>query len=918
MTLESSVKRDNVRDDSLLPINLRCEFAQNPLGIDRARPGLSWGLHSPLRNPSQSAYQIFVASTDELLSENNSDLWDSGRVTTNQTLDIPYQGRPLQSSERVYWKVRAWDRDGKVSPWSQTASWEMGLLSSADWEATWINDGKPNPTNDEDFYREDPAPMFRREFVVRTDLLRARLHISGLGYYEASLNGNRVGDHVLDPGWTRYSSRVLYSTYDVTQAVRPGVNCLGVMLGRGWYNPLPLRMWGHLNLREHVPVGRPRFIARLELTFADGSQQVITSDPDWKVGRGPIRFDSIYLGEVYDARLEVPGWDGAGFDDSAWSRAGLAGEVVGEMRSQSQPPIRVIGKLHPVSLTEPSPGVFIFDMGQNFTGWVNLKVSAPAGTKIVLRYGELLHPDGTLNPMTSVAGQIKGTRTSKDGHIENIGGPGAPLTAWQTDTYIARGGGVESYTPRFTFHAFRYVEVTGLPGQPTLEMLTGLRLSSDVQRVGSFSCSDEQFNRIQTMCDQTFLSNLMSVQSDCPHRERFGYGGDLAVTSEALMMNYDMTGFYSKSVCDLTDSVHPDGRFTDTAPYVGLQYCGIGWAMAHPLVLSQLRAYYGCAAIVGEQYEPAKRWLDTEAADNPGLIVQKGLSDHEAPAPGASGMLVTPLFATSARLIGELAAALDRDADAQRYQQLAREIQSAWVAQFLEPSTGKVGTGTQAAQAFALYLDMVPASHRPAVLKCLVDQLRDKPDGPSMTTGIFGTKFLIDVLSREGHAELAAELVAGKTFPGWGHMLENGATTLWEHWEYSDNTYSHNHPMFGSVSQWFYQWLGGIQPAPETVGFAHVVIRPQVPKLLNWVNCRYESVRGPIISRWRRSDDGLELAVTIPANTSATIYVPACEGATVRESGQPVDQANGVTLIGRDERAVVCRVGGGEYTFAVC
>ncbi|CAG1770626.1 hypothetical protein BAC2_01183, partial [uncultured bacterium] len=355
---------------------------------------------------------------------------------------------------------------------------------------------------------------------------------------EASLNGARVGDHVLDPGWTAYGRRVLYSTYDVTDDIRAGTNCLGVTLGNGWYNPLPIRLWGHLNLREHLSIGRPCFIARLSLEYADGTTDAIVSDQSWKHAEGPIRFNSIYLGEIYDARHEIPGWNTGGFDDSAWHGPAIAQEPAGALHAPSQPPIRITERIPAVRVTEPKPGVFIHDLGQNFSGWAALRIngpSLPAGTTITLRYGELLNADGMLNPMTSVAGQIKGTRKNARGVEESVGGPGAPPIAWQRDVYITRGtldssdSVIESYTPSFTFHAFRYVEITGLPEGAAADhiTITGLRLNSDVADAGSFSCSNELLNQIQQMCRRTFLANIFSVQSDCPHRERFGYGGDI-------------------------------------------------------------------------------------------------------------------------------------------------------------------------------------------------------------------------------------------------------------------------------------------------------------------------------------------------------------------------------------------------------
>ena len=895
--------------------NLRCEYRVNPLGIDAAQPRISWMMTGgQVRGLRQTAYQVLVASSGKLLESDQGDLWDSGKVVSSQSLQIEYNGKPLASQQGYHWKVRVWDADGKASAWSRPATWEMGLLAAQDWQAMWLNDGKPQPTKTEDYYLEDPAPLFRKKFDLPKKVTRARLYISGLGYFQASLNGSVIGDHVLEPGWTGYSKRILYTTRDVTDQLRQGENCLGVTLGNGWYNPLPMKLWGNLNLRDYLAIGRPRFIARLLVEFADGSQQVIVSDRSWKTGEGPIRANNIYLGETYDARKEVPGWDRPEFVDSAWRQPAEAAEPVGVLQAEEQPAIKVTRTLKAVKISEPAAGLYIFDMGQNFSGWAQLRVNAPAGTKITLRYGELLQKDGSLNPMTSVAGQIKGSQKNAEGVMESIGGPGAPPIAWQGDTYIAKGGGVETYTPRFTFHAFRYVEVAGLIEKPTLEMITGQRLNSDVQRSGSFTCSSELFNRIQEMCDWTFLSNIFSVQSDCPHRERFGYGGDVAATSEAFMMNYDMASFYAKTVRDWADSVDKDNSFADTAPAVGVKYCGLAWGMAHPLVQRQLYQYYGERRLLAEQYEITKRWLDSETAKNPSFIVADGLSDHESLEDRPPPVFVTPLFAATARTVAELASILGHPADAEKYQSLAAEIQKAWLKQFLDPATGQVGAGTQASQSFALYLNLVPADQRQAVLQVLLKNLASSPE-PHLTTGIFGTKFILDALSRENQSDVASAIVSQKSSPGWAAMLEQGATTLWEHWEGSDNTYSHNHPMFGSVSQWFYQWLGGIQPAPNAIGFDQIIIRPQTTKGLDWVRSHYDSIRGRIVSNWKRDGNRLTMEVTIPANTTALIYVPAKDVTGVTESGKPIPEAKGVKFLRMERTTAVFEVGSGSYQF---
>lgn len=894
----------------LSPLNLRCEYTRAPLAVHSPHPRLSWVLESGGRNQVQTAYRILVAGSLRSLDKGKGNLWDSGRTESRETLNIPYGGAALQSGQACFWKVMVWDKNGHPSQWSRTARWEMGLLRPSDWDAAWIGDGKPQPQKDEDFYTEDPAPLFRTEFGLRKKIASARLYITGLGYYEARINGRRVGESVLDPGWTNFRKRVLYSAYDVTALLRKGQNCLGVMLGNGWFNPLPLRMWGRLNLREALPVGRPRFIARLNIRFRDGSETAVRSGPSWKVADGPIRRNNIYLGEVYDARREIAGWDKPGLDEAGWRPASVVKGPGGRLEGQAQPPIKITAEIKPAALLEPRPGVYIFDMGQNFAGWVRFKIRAPAGTKVLLRYGELLNDDGTLNPLTSVCGQIKGLR--KDG--TPVGGPGAPEIADQRDTYIAAGGKGEAYVPAFTFHGFRYVEVTGLPARPRMGDMTGLRLNAAVEEAGAFECSDPLFNSIQDMVRRTFLSNLFSVQSDCPQRERFGYGGDIGATSEAAMMNFDMASFYAKAVRDWTDAVLPGGMLTDTAPFVGIQYCGVAWAMVHPLLQAQLYRYYGNRRLIEDQYNVSRAWLDLVAEQNPGLIIESGLSDHEGLAPAPPAPMVTPLFAASAGLLSRLAAILGKEGDRDRFAVLRNSIRKAYLQAFLEPGTGRVAPGTQAGQAFALYLDLLPPEEKGPALDFLIQKIWEDGKG-HLSTGIFGTKFLLSVLSRSGRAELAASVVKQKDFPGWGFMLENGATTLWEHWAFSDNTFSHNHPMFGSVSEWFFQWLAGIQPGPEAVGFDRIIIRPQIVPGLDWVKASYRSVRGKISVHWRRKNGRLILHVGLPPNTKAVVFVPAEDEADVLESGIPASGRKGIRFVGKGPGAALFAVGSGDYTF---
>jgi alpha-L-rhamnosidase len=891
---------------------LKCESRVNPIGIDAKNPRLSWKILSDQPNSNQLAYQVLVASNKDVLSVGKGDIWDSGKIRSNQLIQIKYSGKPLRTGMDCYWKVRVWDNIGKVSDWSEPSSWEMGLMDQADWKAKWIDDGEAVPVNTEDFYKDDPAPLFRKCFTFNGKIKKARLYISGLGYYLSYLNGERIGDHELDPGWTDYTDRVYYSTYDVTELVKNGDNCMGVMLGNGWYNPLPLMMWGGRNIRKDLITGRPRFICQLYIQNTDGTEQTINSDNSWKFHDGPIIRNNIYLGEVYDARLEVKGWHGPGLNDGDWNSASLATDKLGKLVAQPQPPIKITSVVKPVKLTEPLPGIFIYDMGQNFSGWARLYFKVSAGTRIVMRYGELVYKDGTLNPMTAVCGQIKGKK--KGGTGDNIGGPGSPEIAWQSDVYIAKGEGVEEYTPRFTFHGFRYVEISGLEFPPDLSMCEGLRLNSAVEPVGEFACSDTLLNEIQKICEWTFLSNIFSVQSDCPHRERFGYGGDIVATSEAFMYNFDMSDFYEKTVTDWKDAALNSGKFTDTAPSVGIQYCGVGWSMVHPLLQLQLYRYYGNKSLIEEQYSAAKAWLTIVSEENPGFLVHEGLSDHEGLTVRPSDVMVTPLYFQSVSIMEELAGILNLREDVKVFKALKENIREAYLNKFLDKTNGKVGVGTQGSQSFALYTGIIPVEYSRKVLEYMVGDIRDKKNG-HLSTGIMGTKFMLDQLSRNGFHELALEIVRQPDFPGWGFMLANGATTLWEHWAANDNTYSHNHPMFGSVSQWFYSWLGGIQPDKNAAGFDRFIIRPETSGPLTWVKCSYNSVRGKIVSDWSKNESGLVMQIEVPVNTSAVVFFPVSDLAMIKADGISLVKASGVSHCRIMEGRATCRVASGKFNF---
>lgn len=891
---------------------LRCEYQVNPLGIDTARPRLSWQLPASGRGVRQTAYRILVASSDALLKADTGDLWDSGRVESAQSFGIEYAGRALRSRTRYGWKVKVWSSAGEAT--SEPAWWETALLPDQDWQGVWIRHNRPAPGSEAAFYEDQAAPLLRRPFRVEKKMRRARAYISGLGYYELRINGRKIGDQVLDPGWTSYSRRVLYATHDITAALQPGDNVAGVILGNGWYNPLPLRMWGHLNLREHLTVGQPRLIAEFHLDYEDGSSERIVSDGTWKTADSPILRNSVYLGEVYDARKEAEGWDRPGFDDHDWTPAVAAAEPVGKLRCQSAPPIRVGRTLTPVAVTEPAPGLFVFDLGENIAGSIRLRVRGPRGQTVTATCGELLDPDGRVNARTSACGQIKKGRC--------LGGAGAPENAFHRYQYTLKGDGEEVYTPRFAYSGFRYVEVEGYPGRPDAAAVEGRVMHADVASAGGFECSNGLFNRIQAAFRRSLLSNLFSVQSDCPHREKFGYGGDMVACSEAAVYNFDLSLFYAKAVEDLADAVRPNGGFTETAPHSGVTARGLGegsgpmlWGTAHPVLQERLLAFYGNERLLSEQYDTTRRWFELLAAAAEDHIIKPCLGDHESLAPNSPEVSNTSYYYHTALAFSAFCRRLGKAEEAGHYAGLAERIRESFIRHFLDPATGRCKDGTQANQSFALVHDLVPEPLCERVMAVLVDDVMNR-NGGHLTTGIFGTDCLLQALSAGGRVDVAYTVVNQETFPGWGWMFANGATTLWEHWEKDEETFSHNHPMFGSVSAWFLKYLAGIRPAEGTAGFEQVVIAPRIPQGLTWVQGHHESIHGRVVSHWKREGDRLTMDVVIPPNTTATVHVPARDAAAVMESGRPAAQAPGVEFLRLENGAAVFRLGSGTYAFA--
>lgn len=888
------------------PAELRCEYRNNPIGIDNNHPLFGWQLVTKERNQVQTAFELRVAEQRQDLLKGTNLAWESGKIISEKFIAVEYQGKPLESMKRYYWSVKVYDGNGVASAWSTPAFFEMGLLKPSDWKAKWIGDEREQFTNDKDFYQEDPMPLFRKKIVTSKRIASARLYISGLGYYEALLNGKKIGDRVLDPGFTSYKKEVQYTVYDVSEQFKLGENVLGIMLGNGWYNPLPLRLFSRFNLRDFAETGRATLIAQLHIKYSNGTEQIILTDESWETASGPIIRNNIYLGEEYDARLEKDFMSKPG-----WRQARIVKGPSGTLRVASQPPIRVTKTLSPVAIKEVGKDTFIVDMGQNFAGVVSIKVKGPSGTRIGLRFGEDIFKDGRLNYYTSVAGQIKEQWRAD-------GGPGSPKTAWQRDEYLLKGIGEEKWSPRFTFHGFRYVELTGWPGTPTIESIRGLRMNSDVVSNGSFDCSDPAINKLHSAIQWTFLSNIFSVQSDCPAREKMGYGGDLVATAEAFIYNYDMHGFYKKTINDFANDQQADGGITEIAPFTGIAdrgyggYSGpLGWQLAFPFLQDQVYQYYGDKRILKDYYPFIKKQMAfLESKSQQGLFFWD-ISDHEALDTKPEAFTAACFYYHHAILAKKFASILGENSDSVRFDRLSKNIRRAILDRYYQPGTGRFDNGTQSAQLFALYYGLSPEPQK--TIEALVKEFERWDD--HVSTGIFSTKMMFEVMSENGMSDLLSKVAGQKTFPGWLHMIESGATTLWETWQYSDNTYSQNHPMFGSIEEWFYKYLLGIQPAAP--GFSQIIIKPQTAGPLQWVKGSYRSVAGDISCSWKKEGARLTLDLTIPAGTKAMVFIPCKAGDQVRERGKLLKDQPGFALGTYNNGFYELELGSGTYSFVV-
>lgn len=864
-------------------IQLRCDNAVNPIGIDATTPQFSWEYQSSNRNFRQSAYQVLVADSPEQLEKLNGNVWNSGKVVSGRSSGILYKGLPLQSRKKYFWKVKIWTTDNKEAVSEQTAHFEMGLMKESDWSGEWV--GFPSGWIGKVHY-------FRRVFSFQKEVSHARAYVAGIGYSELEINGKKVGNHVLDPATSDYSKTIYYSTYDIKNFLNKE-NVLVVAVAAGWY-------------------GMPKLRMQVEIYFTDGSYDLINSSGVRNVTLGPVVTSGILDGEFYDARLEKPEWNLPsdtiikGLPNQIWGVAPVVESPGGKMAAQQLEPIRVVESFTPVSVKEVSPGIYVMDAGQNMAGWVAIQVKGERGTRVTMRFAEVTYDNGTVNQ-------------------ENL------RTAAATDVYILKGEGVEKWEPRFTYHGFRYMQIEGWPGKPTVNDFVVKKVRSDVEPAGEFNSSNDLLNRISQMVKRTEASNLHSIPTDCPQRdERMGWLNDLTVRIEQAMYNFNLHRLYAKYIRDIGDTQGENGEITDTAPYK------VGGDPADPVSVSFLLLalksyeYYGNTEIIRNNYSKMKAWVDyltTRTKD--GILEYSYYGDWSPPAEfGAKGHSYGAINATTpgalmstgylyyhAQVLAQLATVLGKTDDANQYNTLAARTMDAFNNKFWDEAKGGYGTNNQSCNSFAIFLGAPGKERLPRVIANLVRDVKER--GYHLTTGNLCTKYLLETLTENGEVETAYKIATQVTYPSWGYMLSKGATTLWERWEYETggSMNSHNHPMMGSVGSWMYKYLLGIIPDINYPGFEKFIIRPYIVKDLQFAQGEYKSVKGTIKSAWKKQNGFLELNITVPANSVAIVYIPTKQLKSITEKNKRVAGNKHFNFLRMEGDAAVFEIGSGDYSF---
>jgi len=883
----------------LTVVGLRCEYRTDPLAVDAARPRLYWTLASPVRGAMQSAYQILVASSAQALAADQGDWWDSGKVASDESTQIEYAGKPLGSGADCFWKVRAWDTAGQASAWSAPSRWKMALLKQEDWQASWIRAD----------FDKDVSPWLRKTFVLDSAPPRAIAYVNAVGYFELYVNGSKVSADVLAPAVTDMKSLSLYVAYDIGPYLRAGRNCIGLWCGRGWSNKLA-------KPRDQ----RVRFQLELAATSEKEPLRVL-SDESWKVAASPYttilpKGWGTFGGERYDANLEVPDWNRPDFDDSKWAKARIAPAGQDSAKAQECPPNRVGKEIPAITCTPLADGLFELDFGTNLSGQLRLRLpTLKAYNRIVISYADRKYGSNEIN--------IKG---QADVQFSGLSGPVRYQTFKQTDEFISAGRGGEEFRSKFNYHGFRYAIVEGLPSAPALTDAEATLVESDMETVGAFECSNDLFNRIHQLTLWTIRClNLGGYMVDCPHRERSGYGdGQVSVESQAF--NLWSPAFYQKWITDWRSSQRSTGDVSHTAPDLG---GGGGPAWGGSLVTLPWRMYqlYGDRRILQNHYDAMRRYVDFLESHCKENVLRgyggewdfigdwvppnRGMDTRNWPSREAAELFNNCFRVYQWEILEKSASVLGMNDEVARCQTALAAMRPAIHKAFFDEVKSIYVIDEQSYQVMPLLCGVVPPERREAVFAKLKDGILNRCKG-HLDTGMLGTYFLIEYLQQTGHNDLLFTILNQTTYPGWGYMVASGATTLWEQW---NGYFSHIHSCFASPGSWFYQGLAGIRPDPAAAGFKKIIIKPSIVGDLQWVKAHHDSIHGRIVSNWQREGGKLALAVTIPANCTATVFVPARDATAVIESGKPAAKADGVKFMRMENGAAVYELGGGSYQF---
>jgi hypothetical protein len=897
----------------LMVTNLQCEYKQNPQGIESLMPKLSWQLISKQYNTMQMAYRILVTDDAGKLKNNKGNIWDSKKIISDASLQIVYKGKALQAAKTYYWKVMIWDNHQQVSGWSNASNWQMGLLTKTDWDgAKWIAyDKLPDSSAIVPFYHgkgpkklgmaNDVLPLTRKSFTVHDQLKKATLYISGLGHFELSLNGKKTGDHFLDPGWTKYDKQALYVPFDVTNELKSGKNTIGVMLGNGFYYIPRDKRYRKLT----GAFGYPKMICRLVMEYQNGHIENILSDESWKTAPGPITFTSIYAGEDYNANMEQTGWNTNDFNDNNWRKV-ISVDGPPSLNAQMADPLKVMEEFSSQRKNQLNTGVWVYDLGQNFSGIPQITVQGKKGDTVKIIPAELINADGSANQKGS-------------------GGP-------HYYSYILKGDGAETWHPQFTYYGFRYLQVEGAVPQnegnakqlPVIMDIKGLHTRNSAATMGKFTCSNELFNRTFKLIDWAMKSNMASVFTDCPHREKLGWIEEAHLVGSSLHYNYDIAGLARKCINDMRISQTEDGLIPEIAPeYVKFEdpfRDSPEWGSNAVILPWYVYQWYGDKEVLTENYDMIKRYLAylQKKADN--NLLYQGLGDWfdlGPKPPGVSqltpkGITASSLYYYDLNIAAKIAHLLGKSADAAAYKKLAEQVKKAYNNKFFNAETKQYGTGSQAANAMSVYAGLVEPQYKAAVVNNIVKDIRDR--GNSLTAGDIGYRYLLRVLDDEGRSDVIYDMNSRDDKPGYGYQLAHGATALTESWA-ALPAVSNNHFMLGHLMEWFYSGLAGIRPAEGAIAFNRIEIRPEVVGDVSSASASYQSPYGTISSSWKKVTREFELSVSIPPNTMATVYLPADKNATIAVDGQNIRNKKDVKLIGYKDGKILLKIGSGSYTF---